>query len=81
MVIVAIIRAFQDAMSKALLEAACQAPDASAAEELVAIHGAHVQAIERSLGLPAGVLPRLDGPVATEWIAAVRRAGTTAAAP
>jgi hypothetical protein len=41
---------------------------------MVATHGAHIEAIERYLGLPAGTLYRADARVMNNWIAALRGA-------
>jgi hypothetical protein len=41
---------------------------------MVATHGAHIEAIERYLGVPAGTLYRADARALKSWIAALRRA-------
>jgi hypothetical protein len=41
---------------------------------VVATHGAHIEAIERCLGVPAGTLYRADARAVNGWIAALRRA-------
>jgi hypothetical protein len=40
----------------------------------VAAHGAHIEAIERYLGVPTGTLYRADARAVKNWIAALRRA-------
>jgi hypothetical protein len=40
----------------------------------MATHGAHIEAIERYLGVPAGTLYRADARAVNSWIAALRRA-------
>jgi len=72
-IIVAVVQAFQDAMAQQLLTAAAKV------KELVATHGAHIEAIERYLGVPAGTLYRADARVVNSWIAALRRAETATA--
>jgi AcrR family transcriptional regulator len=67
-VIVALVQALQDAMAQHLLTPAPKA------KEMVAIHGAHIEAIERYLGVPAGTLYRADARAVKSWIAALRRA-------
>ena len=72
-IIVAVVQALQDAMAQQLLTGAAKV------KELVATHGAHIEAIERYLGAPAGTLYRADARVVNSWIAAVRRAETARA--
>jgi AcrR family transcriptional regulator len=67
-IVVAIVQALQDAMAQHLLTTG------SKVEEMVAIHGAHIEAIERYLGVPAGTLYRADTRAVNSWIAALRRA-------
>jgi TetR/AcrR family transcriptional repressor of nem operon len=67
-IIVAVVQALQDAMAQQLVTGAAKV------KELVATHGAHIEAIERYLGVPAGTLYRADARVANSWIAALRRA-------
>jgi AcrR family transcriptional regulator len=67
-IIVAIVQALQDAMAQQLLTGAAKV------KEVVAIHGAHIEAIERYLGVPAGTLYRADVRAVNSWIAALRRA-------
>jgi AcrR family transcriptional regulator len=67
-ILVALVQALQDAMAQHLLT---PAPNV---KEMVAIHGAHIEAIERYLGVPAGTLYRADARAVKSWIAALRRA-------
>jgi AcrR family transcriptional regulator len=67
-IIVAVQQALQDALAQQLLTGAAKA------KELVTTHGAHIEAIERYLGVPAGTLYRADARAVNSWIAAVRRA-------
>jgi AcrR family transcriptional regulator len=73
-VIVAVVQALQNAMAEHVLAAARRSPNAAKVSEMVATHGAHIEAIERYLGLPAGTLYRADARVMNNWIAALRRA-------
>jgi AcrR family transcriptional regulator len=73
-IIVAVVLALQDAMAQQLLTAARRLPDAPTVKEMVATHGAHVEAIERHLGVPAGTLYRAEAGAVNSWIAALRRA-------
>jgi AcrR family transcriptional regulator len=67
-IIVAIVQALQDAMAQQLLTGAAKV------KEVVATHGAHIEAIERYLGVPASTLYRADARAVNSWIAALRRA-------
>ena len=69
-IIVAIVQALQDAMAQLLLTTG------SKVKETVDTHGAHIEAIERYLGVPTGTLYRADARAVNSWITAVRRAGT-----
>jgi AcrR family transcriptional regulator len=71
-IIVAVVQALQDAMALHLLTAAPKV------KEMVATHGAHIEAIERYLGVPAGTLYRADARAVNSWIAALRRADAAA---
>src|SRR6201998_3318047 len=73
-IIVALVQALQDAIAHQLLAAARGAPDATTVKEMVATHGAHIEAIERYLGVPAGALYRVDARTVNSWIRALRRA-------
>jgi TetR/AcrR family transcriptional repressor of nem operon len=73
-IIVALVQALQDAMAQHLLTAAGQSSVAPNVKEMVATHGAHIEAIERYLGVPAGTLYRADARAVKNWIAALRRA-------
>jgi AcrR family transcriptional regulator len=72
-IIVALVQALQDAMAYQLLAASRGAPDATTVKEMVATHGAHIEAIERYLGVPAGTLYRADARTVNSWIRALRR--------
>jgi len=67
-IIVAVVQALQDAVAAQLLTRAAKVKD------VVATHGAHIEAIERYLGVPAGTLYRADAGAVKGWIAALRRA-------
>lgn len=62
-IIFAVIQALQDAMAHQLLAT----PNV---REMVNMHGAHMEAIERYLGVPAGALKRVDARAAKSWISA-----------
>lgn len=76
-IIVALIQALQDAMAGQLLAAAHRSPDAPRVKEMVATYGAHIEAIERYLGISPGALYRADSRTMRSWIDALRRADTT----
>ncbi|WP_366516250.1 TetR/AcrR family transcriptional regulator [Mycobacterium sp.] len=78
-IIVALVQALQDAMAQRLLAVASDSPGAPTVKEMIATHGAHIEAIERYLGAPAGTLQRVDAPTVNSWIVALRRAGTALA--
>jgi AcrR family transcriptional regulator len=67
-IIVAVAQALQEALAQQLLVGATKV------KEMVATHGAHIEAIERYLGVPAGTLYRADARAVKSWIAALRRA-------
>ena len=67
-IIVAIVQALQDSIAQQLLTRAAKVKD------VVATHSAHIEAIERYLGVPAGTLYRADARTVNGWIAALRRA-------
>jgi AcrR family transcriptional regulator len=67
-IIVAVVQALQDAIAQQLLTGTANV------KEVVATHGAHIEAIERYLGVPAGTLYRADARAVNSWIAALRRA-------
>jgi AcrR family transcriptional regulator len=73
-IIVALVQALQHAMAQHLLTAAGQSAVTTIVKEMVATHGAHIEAIERYLGVPAGTLYRADARAVKSWIAALRRA-------
>jgi AcrR family transcriptional regulator len=70
-IIFAIVQALQDAMTERLLDAANRSPSV---KEIVNTHGAHMEAIERYLGVAVGTLNRVDTQTVTSWIAALSRA-------
>jgi AcrR family transcriptional regulator len=70
-IIFAIVQALQDAMSERLLGAANRSPSV---KDMVNTHGAHMEAIERYLGVAVGTLNRVDTPTVKSWIAALSRA-------
>ena len=67
-IIVAVVQALQDAIAQQLLTGTAKA------KGVVATHGAHIEAIERYLGVPAGTLYRAGARAVNSWIAALRRA-------
>jgi AcrR family transcriptional regulator len=77
-IIFAVVQALQDAMAQQLLAVVHRSPAAPKVKEIVTTHGAHIEAIERYLGAPAGVLYRADARAVNSWIAALRRADTAA---
>jgi AcrR family transcriptional regulator len=66
-IIVAVAHALQEAMAQQLLTGATKV------KEMVTTHGAHIEAIERYLGVSAGTLYRADARTVNSWIAALRR--------
>ena len=76
-IIVALIQALQDAMAGHLLAAADRSPDDPRVKEMVATYGAHVEAIERYLGISPGALYRADSRTIRSWIDALREVDTT----
>ena len=67
-IIVAVVQALQEALAQQLLTGATKV------RGMVATHGAHIEAIERYLGVPAGTLHRADARAVNSWVAALRRA-------
>jgi AcrR family transcriptional regulator len=78
-IIFALVQALQDAMAQQLLAVAARSPDAPTVKEMVATHGAHIEAIERYLGIPTGALYRADARAVNSWIRAMRGADTAMA--
>jgi AcrR family transcriptional regulator len=76
-IIVALVQALQDAIAYQLIAAAYRSPDAPHTNEIVATYGAHIEAIERYLGVGSGALYRADSRAVNSWIDALRRADTT----
>jgi AcrR family transcriptional regulator len=77
-IIFAIIQALQDAMAQQLLAVAHRSPSSASVREMVNTHGAHMEAIERYLGVPARTLNRVDARAVKSWMWAVHRTGTAA---
>jgi AcrR family transcriptional regulator len=77
-IIFSIIQALQDAMAQRLLDVQHRSPSSSSVKEMVNTHGAHMEAIERYLGVPSNTLNRVDARAAKSWIAALHRANTAA---
>jgi AcrR family transcriptional regulator len=75
-IIFAIIQALQGAMAKRLLD--FQHGSSSGVEEIVNTHGAHMEAIERYLGVPTNTLNRVDARAVKSWVAALHRTSTAA---
>jgi AcrR family transcriptional regulator len=75
-IIVALVQALQDAMARRLLAVASESPKAPTVKEMITAHGAHIEAIERYLGISAGTLHRVDARTVNSWIVALRRADT-----
>jgi AcrR family transcriptional regulator len=73
-IIVAVVQALQDAMAQQLLLAVRRSAGAPKVKDMVATHGAHIEAIERYLGVSPGTLYRADGRAVNGWLAALRRA-------
>jgi AcrR family transcriptional regulator len=80
-IIVALVQALQDAIAHQLMAAANRSPDAPPTKEVVATYGAHIEAIERYLGVPAGTLYRADSRAVNDWVDALRRGETTTMGP
>jgi AcrR family transcriptional regulator len=77
-IIVAVLQALQDKTAHQLLAATRRSPGAPKVKEIVATHAAHIEAIERYLGVPAGALYRTDARTVRSWITALQQADTTA---
>lgn len=73
-IIFSVIQALQDAMAQRLLATPHGSPSAASVNEMVDTHGAHMEAIERYLGVPACTLNRVDAHAVKSWITALRRA-------
>ncbi|MGO9925706.1 MAG: TetR/AcrR family transcriptional regulator [Mycobacterium sp.] len=76
-IIVTLVQALQDAIAYQLMAVACRSPDSPRTNEIVATYGAHIEAIERYLGVSSGALYRADSRAVNSWINALRRADTT----
>lgn len=77
-IIFAIIQALQDAMAQRLLGVQHRSPSSSSLKEMLNTHGAHLEAIERHLGVPTDTLNRVDARAVKSWIAALDRASAAA---
>ena len=73
-IIVAVIQALQEAMAQQLLGTPRGSPTGPYVKEIVKTHGAHIEAIERYLGVPAGTLNHADARAVKSWISILRRA-------
>jgi AcrR family transcriptional regulator len=73
-IILAVVHALQDTMAGQLLAAGRPTPSSPSVEEMVNTHAAHMEAVERYLGVPAGTLNRVDAHAVRSWITALRRA-------
>lgn len=73
-IIVAVIQALQDAMAQHLLGTSRRSTSEPHVKEIVKTYEAHMEAIERYLGVPAGTLNRTDARAVKSWISALRRA-------
>ncbi|MGO9156685.1 TetR/AcrR family transcriptional regulator [Mycobacterium sp.] len=73
-IIVVLVQALQDALAHQLMAVAFGSPGAPHAKEIAATYGAHIEVIERYLGVPSGTLYRADSRVVNSWIDALRRA-------
>lgn len=77
-IIFAIIQALQDALVQRLLDVQHRAPSSPIVTEIVNMHGEHMVAIERYLGVPKGTLNRVDARAVKSWITALHRANAAA---
>lgn len=73
-ILVAIVQALQGAMAQQLLDASGLSAIEPKVNEIVKTHAAHMEAIERYLGVPTGTLNRADARTVKSWISALRRA-------
>ena len=73
-IIVVLVQALQDALAHQLMAVACGSSGEPHTKEIVATYGAHIEAIERYLGVPSGTLYRADSRVVKSWIDALQRA-------
>jgi len=76
-IVVALIQALQDSIADQLIAVAYRLPDAPRTKEIVATYAAHIEAIERYLGVATSVLYRADSRTVNSWINAIRRTNTT----
>ena len=74
-IIFAIVQALQDAMAQRLLGVQRRPPSSSTVKEMVNTHGAHLEAIERYLGVPTDTLTRVGARAVKSWVAALHRTG------
>jgi AcrR family transcriptional regulator len=80
-IVIALVQALQDAMAQQLLAAARRSPEAPSLKQMVATYGAHIEAIERYLGAPAGALYRADSRTISSWMSALRQDQTDKSVP
>ena len=73
-IVVTLVQALQDAIAHQLMAAAYRSPNAPHTKEIVSTYGAHIEAIERYLGIPSGALYRADSRAVNSWIDAIRQA-------
>lgn len=76
-IVVTLVQALQDTVAQQLIAVALGSPEAPPTDAIVAAHGAHIEAIERYLGVPPGALYRADAKAVNSWIDALRRADPT----
>jgi AcrR family transcriptional regulator len=76
-IVVALVQALQDAVAHQLIAVANRSSGAPRTKDIVATYSAHVEAVERYLGLPPDALYRPNSQVVNHWIDALRRADTT----
>lgn len=78
-VVMAIVQALQDAVAAQLLTAARARVARTHVHDVIATYGAHIEAIERLLGMPAGALFRPEHKTVQNWVGALRRSGVDTA--
>ncbi|MDR3657717.1 MAG: TetR/AcrR family transcriptional regulator [Mycobacterium sp.] len=74
-IVVALVQALQDTIARQLMAAPHRSPNAPHTKQIVATYGAHIEAIERYLGVTPGALYRADSRAVNGWIDALRQAG------
>ncbi len=73
-IVVTLVQALQDAIAHQLMAAAHRSPNAAHTKEIVSTYAAHIEAIERYLGITSGALYRADSRAVNGWIDAIRQA-------